>query len=56
MSEEEQLDEMIQEMFESYLEDGFDFTSSQSLEDIFRVIFSDAVRLTIKVLEEEEEG
>jgi len=55
MSEEEQLDEMIQDMFEGYLDGGLDFTSSQSLEDIFKGIFSDAVKMTISVLEEDED-
>jgi len=55
MNEEDQLDEMIQDMFEGYLDGGLDFTSSQSLEDIFKGIFSDAVKMTIDVLEEAED-
>ena len=55
MNEEDQLDEMIQDMFEGYLDGGLDFTSSQSLEDIFKGIFSDAVKMTISVLEEDED-
>ena len=57
MSDEEQLSEMIDEMFDGYIEDGFDFNSSQSLEDIFRNIFTDAVHMTVGILEgDEEEG
>jgi len=57
MSDEEQLSEMIDEMFDGYIEDGFDFNSSQSLEDIFRNIFTDAVHMTVAILEgDEEEG
>jgi len=57
MSDEEQLSEMIDEMFDGYIKDGFDFNSSQSLEDIFRNIFTDAVHMTVAILEgDEEEG
>lgn len=55
MSDEEQLSEMIDEMFDGYIEDGFDFNSSQSLEDIFRNIFTDAVHMTVAILEGDEE-
>ena len=55
MSEEEQLDEMVDEMFESYCEGGFDFDTDQSLNDIFKMIFNDAVRMTLSVLESQEE-
>jgi hypothetical protein len=54
MSDEEELKTRIQGMFEDYLGDGLDFNSSQSLEDIFRNIFTDAVNLTIKVYEKDE--
>ena len=46
--------EMIDEMFEEYLEGGFDFTTEQSLEEIFKGIFSDAVAMTIDILESAE--
>lgn len=48
---EEQMKEMIDDMFEEYLEGGFDFTTEQSLEEIFKGIFSDAVSMTIEILE-----
>jgi len=55
MSDEKQLEEMIEEMFDEYLDGGFDFDTSQSLEDIFKNIFTDAVNMTIAVLESSEE-
>lgn len=55
--DEAQLSEMIDEMFEQYMEDGFDFNTEQSFGEVFKDIFSDAVRMTIEVLEaSEEEG
>jgi len=51
---EDQMKEMIDEMFEEYLEGGFDFTTEQSLEEIFKGIFSDAVAMTIDILESAE--
>jgi len=54
MTEEEELKVEVDQMFEEYLEGGFDFNSSQSLEDIFRKIFTDAVNLTIDVYEKED--
>lgn len=59
MSEEEQMEAMIDEMFEEYAEGGFDLTTDQSLNDVFKMIFSDAVHMTISVLEsadQEEEA
>lgn len=55
MSEEEQMDQMIDEMFDDYIKDGFDFNTSQSLHDIFKGIFKDAVELTIAVFESAED-
>lgn len=55
MSNEEQLDEMLDEMFETYCDGGFDFDTDQSLNDIFKMIFDDAVRMTLSILEGQEE-
>jgi len=52
---EEKLDELVEDMFETYIEDGFDFNTDQSLNDIFFMIFNDAVQMTLKVLEENSE-
>jgi hypothetical protein len=55
MSEEEQLTEMIDEMFDEYMSDGFDFNSSMSFDEVFRQVFEGAVTMTMKILEEEQE-
>jgi len=52
---EGQLGELVEDMFETYIEDGFDFNTDQSLNDIFFMIFNDAVQMTLKVLEENSE-
>jgi len=52
---EEKLEELVEDMFETYIEDGFDFNTDQSLNDIFFMIFNDAVQMTLKVLEENSE-
>jgi len=54
MSEEEQFDNMIEDMFKEYCKDGFDFNTEQSLHDIFKKIFRDAVMATLNTLEEPE--
>ena len=51
MSEEEQLSEMIDEMFEDYMNGGFDFNSDMSFTEVFKQVFTDAVNMTITVLE-----
>lgn len=51
----EELNEMIAEMFDNYLEGGMDLDTEQSLQDVFFMIFSDAVNMTIAVLDAEED-
>jgi len=46
--------EMIDEMYQDYIKDGFDFNTSDTFDEIFKRIFTDAVTLTLKVLDEEE--
>jgi len=53
--DEAQLNEMIEDMFEEYMSDGFDFNTEQSFGEVFKDIFSDAVRMTIEVLEASDE-
>jgi hypothetical protein len=55
LSDEEKLSAMIGDMFETYIEGGFDFNTDQSLNDIFLMIFSDAVQMTLNVLEGDDE-
>jgi hypothetical protein len=55
IDKEEQLAEMIEEMYEEYTESGFDFTTEQSLDEIFKGIFTDAVNMTVAVLDSLEE-
>jgi len=55
MSEEEQVLEMIEEMYEEYIEGGFDFSTSDTFDEIFKRIFTDAVQMTIAVFEQEDE-
>jgi len=54
--EQQQLEQMVSEMFDEYMDGGFDFTTSQTLEDIFRQIFIDAVTMTVEIYENEEEA
>ena len=56
MSEEEQMEEIIDNMYDEYVEGGFDFTTSQSLDDIFRMIFKDAFMAAVNIYESQEEG
>jgi len=51
----EELDKLVEDMFDNYIEGGFDFNTSQSLHDIFKGIFKDAVKMTIDVYENEED-
>jgi len=55
MTEEDQINQMIDEMFEEYIEGGFDFSSSQTFDEVFKMIFVDAVMMTINNLEAAEE-
>ena len=55
MTEEQEIDEMINSMFENYMEGGFDFNSDMSFTEVFKQIFVDAVNMTISVYESEEE-
>ena len=55
MNDEEDLEEMIAELYESYVEEGFDFNTSDTFDAIFKRIFSDAVKMTLEVLESQEE-
>ena len=53
------LNDLANNMFDEYCEDGFDFNTSMTFDEIFRKIFTDAVGITIetyeKILQEEEE-
>jgi len=49
---EDQLNKIVEDMFEKYIENGFDFNTDQTLNNIFFMIFSDAVQMTLSVLEE----
>jgi len=51
----ENLENLVEDMFSTYTEGGFDFNTDQSLNDIFFMIFSDAVQMTLNVLEEGSE-
>ena len=55
MSEEEELNEMISDLYNEYISGGFDFSSSDTFDEVFKRIFTDAVNITLKVLEEKEE-
>ena len=55
MSEEEQLLKMIEEMYKEYIEGGFDFSTSDTFDEIFKRIFTDAVQMTIAIFEQEDE-
>lgn len=54
MTEQEELEEMINDMFESYLEGGFDFNSDMTFTEVFKQVFNDAVRMTMDILENAE--
>jgi hypothetical protein len=56
MSEEEQMEVIIDGLYDEYVEGGFDFTTSQSLDDIFRMIFKDAFMAAVNIYESQEEG
>jgi len=51
--EDFEIDEYIDELYENYVQEGLDFNTDQTLHDIFKQIFGDAVKLTIKDVENE---
>jgi len=55
MTDEEKLKEMIEDMYQRYIQGGFDFSTSDTFDMIFKRIFSDAVIETLKVLESQQE-
>ena len=52
---EDEINEMITELFDEFMSDGFTFESSMTFDEVFKQIFSAAVLMTINVLEGEEE-
>ena len=54
MTEEEELNNMIEGLYQDYIQDGFDFDTQMTFDEVFRKIFSDAVACTLKVLEDDE--
>ena len=55
MSEEEQMEAIIDGLYDEYVEGGFDFNTEQSLDDIFRMIFKDAFMAAVNIYESNEE-
>lgn len=53
-SKEDEIHEMIDKMYQKYIENGFDFSTSDTFDEIFKRIFTDAVINTLKVLDEED--
>jgi len=51
--EDFEIDEYIDELYDNYVQEGLDFNTDQTLHDIFKQIFGDAVKLTIKDVENE---
>lgn len=49
------VEDMASKMFDEYCEDGFDFNTSMTFDEIFRKIFVDAVTQTVQVYEPDEE-
>ena len=56
VSEEEQLDELVENLYEEYQRDGFDLNTDMTFDEVFKKIFGDAVGITIDILEKAEEG
>lgn len=55
MTEENQMDEMLDALYEEYVAEGFDFNTDQSLNDIFLMIFKDAFMTAVSIYESQEE-
>jgi len=54
--EDEQFEELLNEMFEAFMEDGFDFNSGMTFDEVFKQVFSAGVNMAIEVMENSEEG
>jgi hypothetical protein len=50
-----EIEEVASNLFDEYCEDGFDFDTSMTFDEIFRKIFVDAVKITVDTYESEEE-
>lgn len=55
MNENEEFQNMIDEMFDEYIKDGFDFNSSMTFEEVFKTIFTDAITIAINTLDAESD-
>jgi len=55
IEEEEQLKELIDNLYESYQEEGFDLNTDMTFNDIFKRVFGDAVKMTIDILENSDQ-
>lgn len=54
MTDEEKLEEMVEDMYQNYIHGGFDFNTNDTFDIIFKRIFSDAVHATLNVLESQQ--
>jgi len=52
MEDEEELQIEIENMYQNYIKDGFDFSTNDTFDEIFKRIFVDAVNLTLNVFED----
>jgi len=55
MSEEQEVQEMVDAMFDEYMANGFDFTSDMTFDEVFKTIFSDAIMIALAAFEEESD-
>jgi hypothetical protein len=55
IEEEEQLKDLVDNLYNGYQEEGFDLNTDMTFNDIFKKVFGDAVRMTIEILESAEE-
>jgi hypothetical protein len=54
-NEEETMDDILQSMYENYIEGGFDFATSDTFDEVFRRIFFAGAQAVIDMIEDEEQ-
>ena len=55
MTDEEKLEEMVDQMYKDYIQGGFDFNTNDTFDMVFKKIFSDAVYATLNILDNQQQ-
>jgi hypothetical protein len=52
---EETMDDILQSMYEEYIEGGFDFSTSDTFDEVFKRIFFAGAQAVVDMIEDEEQ-